>query len=804
MKLNFKNILLLGIIFSIILGFIIEKSNESELKNGEIEISILINAGPRDLVLWEAMKRSFEDDNPGIRLKIIKNVQEEKILTMIAGGVAPDIIELPGEKFLAYLMAGAMYDITDWVKRDSDELELNDVYPITMQPFAFEKHLYGLPYSICPFVMFYNKDLFQKYNVPFPDETWTWQDMRKAAIRLTHDVDRDGVIDEFGLAMNLWTDPLYSIIFQNGGKILSDDGKSVAFDDPRTIEAVQFVYDLIHKDLVVQTTFNRSKSRAQFKDGKVAMLCPGGIFWLPEFRFYENLDFDIAPLPAGPKGRAATTVPIGYTIYSKTKYPEEAYKFLKYLISRKGQEILAKSGLFISCRKSINHSDAFLKPHDPNTEKEYKYPKNIYNAIKDIEDGYGRLPQFASVRWWLVQNLINEKFDDLFYNPAKPDKTPESICKEVTIKGNEILQVAYKEIEGNEIPWDTVLSVLALIIFGALIFLLVKSYLKTRKSKLLSYDNKWGYALISPWIIGFIIFLVGPILVSIFLSFCRWSALNPPQYARFVGFSNYNEMFTNDPKFIKSLIVTSYYTFLSVPLGLIAGILLALLMNVKIKGIEAFRVIYFLPAILPSVAVSVLWSQIFRKDGILNFIFLNIYNSTLGLFFGQTNYRLMPDWLADANFTIPALVIMSLWAVGGGMMIYLAGLQSISPELYEAAEIDGAGAWKKFWRITLPQLSPVIFFNLIMGIIGSFQVFNQAYILFSMSGQVGSSYGGPENSALFYVLQLYHKAFKEFQIGYASSLAWILFIIILFFTLIVFKSSPMWVYYEGQKSGKGV
>jgi multiple sugar transport system permease protein len=137
-------------------------------------------------------------------------------------------------------------------------------------------------------------------------------------------------------------------------------------------------------------------------------------------------------------------------------------------------------------------------------------------------------------------------------------------------------------------------------------------------------------------------------------------------------------------------------------------------------------------------------------------------------------------------------------------MIYLAGLQGIAPELYESAEIDGATSWKKFLKITLPQLSPVIFFNLIMGIIGSFQVFNQAYILFSMSGEVGRSYGGPEDSALFYVLQLYHKAFKEFQVGYASSLAWILFIIILIFTLLVFKSSPMWVYYEGKKDGKGI
>jgi ABC-type sugar transport system permease subunit/ABC-type glycerol-3-phosphate transport system substrate-binding protein len=798
-RFDLKIVLILGILISILLGIFIEKSNKPDIKEGETEISIVIDAGPRDMVFWNEMKKSFEEDNPGIRLRLIKNMQEEKIMTMIAGGVAPDVILFQGDRFLAFLTADALYDITEWVKRDSSEIDLGDIYPITLKPFTMNNRLFGMPFSICPFIMFYNRDLFQKHNVPFPDTGWTWEDMRKAAKKLTHDIDRDGVIDEFGLAMNLWIEPLFSFIYQNGGKIISGDGKELAMDDPKTIEAVQFIYDLIHKDMVVQTSFNRSKSRATFKDGKTAMLSPGGIFWLPEFRFYENLDFDLAPLPKGPDGSASTISPIGYGIYSHSKHPKEAYKFLKYLASKKGQQILARAGLFISCRKSINHSDAFLKPIDPKTGKEFKYPKHLYNAIKDIEEGKGKLVEYVSLRWWLVQNLINDEFNDLFYNPERKDKTPELVCKEVTRKGNEIIRAAYKEMEGEKVPWSLILGLIAILVIAIAGFILYRGYKSTKASRLKRYDNKWGYALISPWILGFIIFLLGPILVSIFLSFCKWSALNPPEFARFTGLDNYKEIFTNDPKFIKSLLVTSYYTFLAVPLGLIAGILLALLMNVKIKGIELFRVIYFLPAILPSMAVTVLWSSIFRKDGILNYIFLSLYNSTFGLIFGPTNYKMAPDWLADANFTIPALVIMSLWAVGGGMMVYLAGLQGISPDLYEAAEIDGASVWKKFWKITLPQLSPVIFFNLIMGIIGSFQVFNQAYILFSMSGGTGASYGGPEDSALFYVLQLYHKAFKEFQVGYASSLAWILFIIILFFTLLVFKSSPMWVYYEGQK-----
>jgi multiple sugar transport system permease protein len=426
------------------------------------------------------------------------------------------------------------------------------------------------------------------------------------------------------------------------------------------------------------------------------------------------------------------------------------------------------------------------------------------SAIRDLDEGYARLPAFASTRWPDVAVIINERFGDLLYNPERQGITPASVCSEVTEQGNRVLQEAADELKGTSVPWNIVLFVIALLILAGLIAMIRASRKKAGKSKLAKFENTWGYAMISPWLVGFIIFTAGPILFSIFLSFCRWLALGPPETARFVGLDNFEMMFTADPKFSKSLLVTSYYTLLYVPLGLVAGIALALLMNTKLRGIRVFRTIYFLPAVLPSVAVTVLWSNMFKKNGLLNYILLKAYNLTIGLVAGPMTYSSMPDWLVDANSTIPALVIIALWGIGGGMMIYLAGLQGISPDLYEAAELDGAGRWKQFWRITLPQLSPVIFFNLIMSIIGSFQVFTQAYILFGIEGGLNMQAGGPEDSALFYVLRLYLKAFKEFQMGYASGLAWVLFIIILIFTLIVFKSSPLWVYYEGQKEGKAV
>ncbi|AZR73252.1 ABC transporter permease [Anoxybacter fermentans] len=300
-------------------------------------------------------------------------------------------------------------------------------------------------------------------------------------------------------------------------------------------------------------------------------------------------------------------------------------------------------------------------------------------------------------------------------------------------------------------------------------------------SKLRRRENLLGYLFILPWILGFLIFTVFPMGYSIWLSFTKWNLFTPP---RWVGFDNYVKLLTEDPKFWQSLKVTTIYSIFSIPLGILGSLSVALLLNQKFKGVYIFRTIYYLPAVVSGVAVSLLWKWIFSPDfGLINFVLSK---------FGITG----PGWLSDPAWTLPAYIIMSLWGVGGGMVIYLAGLNDIPVQLYEAAEIDGANRWQKFIKITLPMLSPVIFFNLIMGIIGAFQTFTQAYIM-----------GGAGNAGLFYVLYLFQNAFSDFKMGYASAQAWILFLIILVLTLLVFKSSDAWVFYQGafnenKKGGK--
>ena len=296
-----------------------------------------------------------------------------------------------------------------------------------------------------------------------------------------------------------------------------------------------------------------------------------------------------------------------------------------------------------------------------------------------------------------------------------------------------------------------------------------------RLGRLARQEENFFYLFISPWILGFLIFAAGPIISSFAFSFCDYDVVNPP---KFVGFGNYIKLFTDDPLFWKSLGVTIYYTFFSVPLGIFLSLALALLLNQRVKGMTWFRTAYYTPAVVSGVAVALLWSQIFNPEfGILNWLLWEVFHIK------------GPGWTFSEEWVIPAFIIMSLWRIGGGIVIYLAGLQGIPTQLYEAAETDGATGWTKLWRITLPLITPVLFFNLIMGIIGSFQVFTEAYVMTA---------GGPHNASLFYNLYLYLNAFRWFKMGYGSALAWILFIIILSLTLLALKSSEKWVYYEGK------
>jgi len=286
-------------------------------------------------------------------------------------------------------------------------------------------------------------------------------------------------------------------------------------------------------------------------------------------------------------------------------------------------------------------------------------------------------------------------------------------------------------------------------------------------------DLRDGLLFTSPFILGVLFLWVGPMLYSIYLVVHDWNLITPPE---FVGVGNFARLL-RDPLLGKSLGNTAYYTFIGVPLQLAVAFALAVMLNQQLRGMSLYRTVYYLPSITPAVAFAVVWIQILNPEfGVLNEVL-----GWVGL--GPVNWLFNPAWAK------PAFILMSLWLVGFQMLIFLAGLQGVPQSLLEAAEIDGANAWRRFWNVTVPVISPVIFFNLIIGIIGSFQVFTNAFIMTD---------GGPQDSTLFMVLYIYRNGFEYFKMGYAAMLAWLLFLIIMVFTAIQFVFANRWVYYEGK------
>jgi multiple sugar transport system permease protein len=304
---------------------------------------------------------------------------------------------------------------------------------------------------------------------------------------------------------------------------------------------------------------------------------------------------------------------------------------------------------------------------------------------------------------------------------------------------------------------------------------LVERLPSPRRSALQRREALAGYLAILPWLLGFLLFTLGPLVASFGLMFADWEILTPPRWNDFGNF----QRAALDQLVVVSLFNTAYYTVFAVPLNLLAALAAALLLNVGVRGTNVYRAIIYLPSQMPLVASSILWFFIFSPT-------YGLANAVLGLFG-------IPEqaWLWDVNLVKPSLVLMAVWAFGGAMIIFLAGLQGIPETLYEAAAIDGATAWERFRHVTLPMLSPTIFFNLVIGIIGSFQVFTSVFVMTS---------GGPGSASLMFVLYVYRHAFQNFKMGYASLLAWLLFCIVLVFTVLQFKLSRRWVYYEGEKA----
>lgn len=290
-------------------------------------------------------------------------------------------------------------------------------------------------------------------------------------------------------------------------------------------------------------------------------------------------------------------------------------------------------------------------------------------------------------------------------------------------------------------------------------------------------EGRWAALFLTPWAIGLIVLTAGPMLASLYLAFTDYDLLSAPE---FIGWDNFVRMFTLDPLWWKSMQVTTVYVLVSVPLQLAFALLLALALNKAVWGVGLFRSIYYVPSLVgASVAVAILWRQVFGSGGLVN--------QFLGMLGIQSDF----SWIGDPSTSLWTLILLRVWEFGAPMVIFLAGLRQIPGELYESASLDGAGPWRQFWKITLPLLTPVLFFNLVLQLINAFQVFGSAYI-------IGGNGGGPANSLLVYSVYLYQTAFGNFEMGYAAAMAWVLLLIISVVTAINFWAGRYWINYTDE------
>jgi multiple sugar transport system permease protein len=766
----------------------------SSLQERPIELTILHWGDPAENRIVTDLVDEYQKLNPKVKIiDIHASDMRSKLKTMLAAGTPPDLFYLPPDLLPELAELKLIRAIDDDLKQDFSEngqAWFDDYFPILIDAFRYNSKtheigsgpLYGLPKDFTPSVFYINIDLFEKAGIDWKTiqkNGWTtdeFEDVMKK-IRALNDLPEFKDRNIYGGVFEIWPDTLRQLLWMFGGEFFGKnaDGtinfRDVALDSPASQEALDFIVRLRLKDKTVFNATGIAKDGVQeFVNGNIGCSGPVGRWKVPRFTSDMKFKWDVVPLPF--KKGVIPASQVYYTAWTATresKYPHEAFKLMKFLCGPGGAVQQSRLGLAIPPLTSVAYSPDFLSPPG--------IPQHDAQLFLDWIK-YAKLQQVPREAEWT--RIVGDKITDAI---QLGEKTTMQSAQEIETTWMNELNSPLRTREWSPMRWDIIGTIAAIVI----VILVVLGIVKARKEKLGPIDRaheRTGYAFILPWLIGFLALTAGPMVVSMLLSFTKWSAMTPMGSAEAVGIANYKQLFFKDPTFLQSLKVTGYFVLLSVPVSQVTALLVAMLMNLRIKGIGVFRTVYFVPSVVGMVAMSMLALQVFNNDyGILNQILKPIAG-----FFGTTP----PDWFGlDARvWAIPGFVIIGLWGVGGGMIIYLAGLKGIPISLYEAATIDGAGPLRKFWNVTLPMLSPLIFYNFVMGLIGSFQVFTQAYI---MTG------AGPGNATLFYVLQLYRQAFEFHNMGYASAMAWVLFVICLILTLIVFRGSKNLVYYEGLK-----
>lgn len=786
----------------------------------------------RDLVVWgfslsvdnkgtQGLINEFERLHPDIHIRSLSmgagGMNAQKLMTSIVGGVAPDVINQD------------RFELSDWASRDAflplDGLMARDkndplcpkedqFYPAPWAETEFKApgetkaHVYGIPTGGDNRVLYYNTDLFKDKASQLraagldpnrPPRTWS---ETLAYSKVLTEFNSDGSLKLAGFMPNYGNSWLYLYAFQMNASFLSADGRTCTLDTPGSEEALKFMQDGYKVLGGYQNAKNfesgfLTKENDPFIVGKVAMKIDGDWIDSDLSRYGENLQFSTAPAPVPDdrfyhRGQFANETDTfitwvgGYSlaIPRGAHNVQDAWTFIKFATSLKGWQIQDKTQQTwdrhlgrtyipqqVANRLANEWQFRALAPADPRFAGSVKTHKDVMP--------FGRIRPPTMVGSLLWQEHVKAIDDALYGTVSIHDALARG---QVTVQRE--LDAFYQKDRYPVVDLSIAGYVSAVLALVAVVIAVVL-FKRLRLGRIERTEAKWAYLFISPWLVGFIAFTLGPMLASFFFSLTQYNVLQP---ARYVGLKNFVDMAGADKEnVVKAFANVGYLAGIGVPLGICTGLGVALLLNTATRGMRFYRTFFYLPSIVPVVAATVLWRWVLAADpdkGLID----SIWRSTLTAWL----HAPPPGWIDSADWSKPALIVMGLWGAGSGMILWLAGLKGIPTTLYEAACIDGASPKQQFAKVTLPMLSPVIFFNIVMGFIGALQEFDRVFILKSNDGPVG-----PAESLLVPVYHLFNNGFTFFKMGYASALAWVIFAVILVITFIQFKIAPRWVHYEG-------
>jgi ABC-type sugar transport system permease subunit/ABC-type glycerol-3-phosphate transport system substrate-binding protein len=805
--------------------------------------------GRQEIVCWGvtflgddlySLAHQFENENPKYRVVISSSVERDttsdgqRLLSAIAGGVPPDVVFFPRFSTGEWASRGALTDLRPLIEKqdvnNQDRIKLEDYYPWALEEGSYAKpgsgekpKLYGIPVTVDLRVMYANVNLLrqaelvdEKGNAKLPR---TWEELRDYSRKLTlfrRPGDKSSGIERLGFAPNYGNSWLYLYAWQAGGDMLSADRMRVTMDLPPVVRALRFMTEMYDElgGIGQVNAFQQNLQSNQldpFIQGRVAMKIDTdwAFRYIADFR--PDMDFVIAPAPMPADQLAAGRKPVTWSggfslvIPATSRNRDGAFKFIQFLTSwrsvqlleqGKREQKLSEGKLYLpeGVANRVHFERLVKSAIDENPRVPARF-KQAYQVLRELMPNtlYRAVTPVGQLLWNQHVSAYEAAVNHRFAAEAKELGTDEVKLALSRMQGEVQRQLdeALRPPPPREVKWGPYFWAYGAVIAIPFVAMWIVYRQRKRAYGYRGREVGAGLMFVSPWIVGMIVLVGGPILFSILMSFTRYDVLSP---ARYVGIENYRTIF-GDRLFYISLKNTMFMIW-RIPLGMAMSLAIAVLLNRSMRGVGLYRTAFYMPVIVPLVALSLLWERLLNPSyGIINAALGWLYETApargierlISWLMGSAFHFSLPLWLQDPSWSKPSLILMGLWTAGGGMIIWLAGLQSIPPQLYEAASIDGASAWRKFWHITMPMLSPYILFNLIIGLIATMQIFGEAYILTA---------GGPADSTLFYAYHLFKQAFQYFRMGYASALAWILFLIVLGLTLLQLWLSRRWVQYD--------